>query len=78
MKHWKYLNEDPTERVDDAGYRVEDGIVVHGEDRPTTRKAYDEFTRYWRKTKDELRAEEALWAARSGPVTVRRIGEEVA
>lgn len=76
MRKHKYLT-DPTTTADESGYRVEEGIVIDPTDDPSTCRAYDEWTRFWRRSKEDLRAEEAAWAARSGPVTVRKIGEEV-
>lgn len=55
--------------ADEAGYRVEDGIVVDEAPRPTRRRTREEFVY---KTRLELEAEELAWAARSGPVTTRR------
>jgi hypothetical protein len=70
MRAHKYLT-DPIETADEAGYRVEEGIVLDPCSTPADdRRAYDEFTRYWRRTKDELRAEEESWAARSGPCVI--------
>lgn len=69
----KYLT-DPLVAGDEAGYTVEDGIVIDTETRQNMR-AYDEWTRYWRKTPAEKEAEEAAWAARSGPVTIIRKGK---
>lgn len=68
----RYLTGEPI-HPDEAGYVVEEGVVLDAAtDSPNTRKAYDEFTRYWRRSSEDLRAEEAAWAARSGPcVTLR-------
>lgn len=68
----RYIHPDPTQHWDEAGYHVEDGILVDADTKPN-HQAFDYWTRYWRPTSDELRAEEAAWAARSGPVTVRRV-----
>ena len=58
--------------ADEAGYSIEEGVVIDPDTKPNARRAYDEFTRYWRRSPQELRAEEAAWAARSGPcVTLR-------
>lgn len=65
---------------DEAGYTVEDGVILDDEDgtRPNARKVYDEWTRYWPKTSEEKKAEEAAWAAKSGPVTIIRKGKVAA
>jgi hypothetical protein len=70
----KYL-VDPIE-VDEAPdlYRIEDGVLVDDTERPEKNRAYDEFTRYWQRSKEDLRAEEAGWAARCGPVTIIQKG----
>lgn len=68
MNH-KYVQ--PVAPCDEAGYSIENGVIVDETERPNARKAYDDWTRFWRKTSAELRAEEAEWASRSGPVEVR-------
>lgn len=69
----RYLNADPAQAPDEAGYDVVDGVVVDSTEahRPNTRR-FGEFTRWYQKTKDELAAEELAWAARSGPVRIIR------
>lgn len=74
MNH-KFLSPDAT-HADEAGYSIEDGIVVDIDSRPNARKVYDEWTRYWAKTPAEKQAEEAAWAARSGPVTIINPGRK--
>ena len=65
----RYLTED-LNHPDEAGYAVEDGVVVDIDARPNARRAYDEWTRFWPRTKEDLAAEEAAWAARSGPCII--------
>ena len=65
---------DTLDHRDEAGYHVEDGIVTDDTEdyRPTGRKT-GELTRTAHVQTDlERRIEEANWAARSGPVTIRR------
>jgi hypothetical protein len=72
MSNHKFLTDAPV-HDDEAGYTIEDGVVVESTERPNARKAYDEWTRFWPKTSADYRAEEAEWAARSGPcVTLRK------
>ena len=56
----------------DPGYRCEDGIVVEAEDLKPTRRRYTGINRSYNQTKIERAAEEAAWAARSGPVIIKR------
>jgi len=70
MNH-KFLSADAV-HADEAGYRIEEGVLMDIEDRPTARKAYDEWTRYWAPSAEEKKAEEVAWAQRSGPVTIIR------
>lgn len=67
----RYLDPTPT-HADEAGYVIEDGIVVDIDSRPTARKAYDEWTRYWQPSQEDRMAEEAAWAAKSGPCVIIR------
>lgn len=67
----KYLTAEPV-HSDEAGYVIEDGVLIDIEERPTARKAYDEWTRYWAPSPADKKAEELAWAQRSGPcVTIR-------
>lgn len=60
------------DHADEAGYTIEDGVLIDIEERPTARKAYDEWTRYWAPSPVEKKAEELAWAQRSGPcITIR-------
>lgn len=59
---------------DEAGYTIEDGVLLDADSKPNARRAYDEFTRYWRRSAAELRAEEEAWAARSGPCVTLKSG----
>lgn len=66
-----FLTAEPVHQ-DEAGYTIEEGVLVDIEERPTARKAYDEWTRYWTPSPADKKAEELAWAARSGPcVTIR-------
>lgn len=69
----RYLNVDPTQAPDEAGYSVVEGVVIDGTEaiRPNTRR-FGEFTRWHQRTRNELLSEELSWAARSGPVRVIR------
>lgn len=71
MSNHKYLTAAPV-HDDEAGYTIEDGVVVDATERPTRRKVYDEWTRYWSPSREDRLAEEAAWAARSGPVIIKR------
>lgn len=62
----------------DPGYRCEDGIVVESEDTKPTRRRYTGIARSYNQTKIERAAEEAAWAARSGPVYTIREGKNKA
>lgn len=73
----KYLNPNPV-HPDEAGYVIEEGVVVDDTERPTRRRAYDEFTRFWPKTSADFRAEEETWAARSGPCVIIKQGRKTA
>ena len=73
----KFFTDNP-EHPDEAGYTVEDGIVVNDEDRPETHKAFDYWSRAWTPSREQMRAEEAAWAARSGPVVIKRKGRQSA
>jgi hypothetical protein len=66
------------DRSDEAGYTIEDGIVVDIDSRPNARRAYDEWTRYWQPSAADRQAEEAAWAARSGPVYTIKEGKRTA
>lgn len=70
----KYL-ADPievlTEAPDDT-YCIEEGVPVDDTERPNSRKAYDAWTRFWPRTSEDLRAEEASWAAKSGPCVIKQ------
>ena len=71
MNH-KFFTDRP-DHVDEAGYTVEDGIVVDDTERPEAHKAYDYWSRAWTPSREQMRAEEAAWAARSGPcVTIKK------
>lgn len=72
----RYFDPDPATRPDEAGYHIEDGIVV--DDTEVRVRDFDALTRYHYPSEMERRAEEARWAAKSGPVTVRRLRREVA
>lgn len=74
MNH-KFLTAE-TEHADEAGYTIEDGVVVDIDSRPNARKAYDEWTRYWVPSPTEKKIEEAQWAARSGPVIIIKEGRQ--
>lgn len=76
-RNHKYL-ADPLETADEAGYTIEDGVVLDFDSKPNARKAWDEWTRYWRPSAEDLRAEEAAWAARSGPVIIKQEGRKSA
>lgn len=78
LRPHKYL-ADPLV-VDEAPdcYSIEEGVLVEPIERPNTRKAYDEFTRYWPRTSEDLRAEEATWAAKSGPCVIIQQGRKTA
>lgn len=57
---------------DEAGYRIEDGIIQDFEPRRTARR-----TRHWTfQPQAALAAEEAAWAARSGPVHIIQPGRK--
>jgi hypothetical protein len=78
QQHHLYLHGEPLEVSDEAGYRVEQGIIVDDNETPEARKGYRLLARYEfdrPRTAEEVRTEEARYAARNGPVTVRRIGE---
>lgn len=66
--------------VDEApiDYVIEEGVLVDRTERPNQRKAYDEFTRFWPRTSDEYRIEEAAWAAKSGPCVIIKPGRGAA
>jgi hypothetical protein len=60
----------------DPGYAVQDGVVINRDDdtpKPTSRR-YQTSIRTYEQTKIERRAEEAAWAARSGPVYIKQKG----
>lgn len=71
------LDISPT-RADEAGYTIEDGVVVDIDSRPNARKVFDEFTRYWHPSAADRQAEEEAWAARSGPVIIKKAGRKTA
>jgi hypothetical protein len=72
MKRPHLYLADPLDVSDEAGYRIEEGVILDVEDRPTARRAYGEFTRYWQPSKEDRLAEEARWAALSGPcITIK-------
>lgn len=65
----KYLTAEPTRT--EQGYRIEDGALV--DDLPAKVRLRDELERLHLPSGVELKAEEASWAARSGPVyTIER------
>lgn len=64
----KYLTGDPSTVTDEAGYQIEDGIIVDPASDPNWSKPSRVADRYNRPTREQLLAEEAAWAARSGPV----------
>lgn len=68
MTYYRHLTDD-LNHSDEAGYRIEDGVIVD----VTERKA-DYYTKasryYYYPGREEKHAEELAWAARSGPVTV--------
>ena len=71
--HFKHLHGEPAEVTDEAGYRVEDGIVVDPlSDLRTDSREYGNLTRWHEQTPFERRCEEVAWAALSGPVTIRK------
>lgn len=74
----KFLSPEPI-HADEAGYTIEDGIVKDATEgvRPNTRM-FGEFTRWHQPTREEILAEEAAWAARSGPVIIKRKGRTAA
>lgn len=67
----RYLDITPT-HTDEAGYTIEEGVVIDSDSRPTARKAYDEWTRHWQPSQEDRKAEEATWAAKSGPCVIIR------
>jgi hypothetical protein len=75
----KYL-ADPIDVASEApvDYRVEDGVLVDITERPTARKAYDDWTRYWQPSPEDRKAEEAAWAAKSGPCVIINPGRKTA
>lgn len=73
----KFLTAAPVHE-DEAGYSIEDGVIVDADERPTARKAYDEWTRYWAPSPEQKKAEEAAWAARSGPCITIKEGRKIA
>lgn len=70
----RYMEISPDHR-DEAGYKVEDGIIVEPEVelKPYTRE-YNARTRppTWEQTREARMAEEMQWASRSGPVITIR------
>lgn len=73
--HHKFLHGEPLECSDEAGYTVEDGIIVDDNETPEARKGYRLLARYEfdrPRTVEEIRTEEARYAARNGPVTITR------
>lgn len=78
-RHHTYLHARADEVTDEAGYTVEDGVVIDGtEDYRPTGREFLELTRRQHPTRDDLLAEEVAWAARSGPVYIKKPGGEVA
>ncbi|HEU5118376.1 MAG TPA: hypothetical protein VFT74_17315, partial [Isosphaeraceae bacterium] len=68
-----YLHAELDEVADEAGYTVADGVVIDGtEDYRPTGREFLKLTRRQTPTRDDLLAEEAAWAARSGPVYIIR------
>lgn len=70
MTHY-FKNLTTEQHTDEAGYRIEEGVIVEPADRREIRDYYAERSRYYYPGSEEKAAEEARWAARSGPVTVR-------
>lgn len=73
----KFLNAAPDREVE-QNYTIEDGVVLDFDSKPNARKAYDEWTRYWTPSAADKAAEEAAWAARSGPCIVIKEGRKIA
>lgn len=67
----RYLKGDPIEDPQ-QDYDIDQGIVVDRVEKPTARRNWTAMSRYYRPTKADREAEEASWAARSGPVYVVR------
>lgn len=79
--HHKFLHGEPLECTDEAGYTVEDGIIVDDNETPEARRGYRLLARYEfdrPRTAEEVRTEEARYAARNGPVTVTKVGNNSA
>lgn len=74
-RHHKFLHDDPEQISDETGYpyKIEDGVMIDPDPAldPYSRE-YRETTRFHIPSKAEMLAEEQAWAARSGPVTIRK------
>lgn len=72
----RYLCEDPESRTDESGYpyKIEDGVNVDFDPKPFTREhnTATRYATYDHPTHEQLLAEEAAWAAKSGPVITRK------
>lgn len=75
----RYAQATPTAVEATEDYRVEDGVLIDRTEaaRPNTRQ-FNEMTRYHAPTPVERLAEEVEWAARSGPVVIKRPARRVA
>lgn len=73
----RYFSDSPL-HPDEAGYTIEDGVIIDPAGEIKRGRAYDNITRALppQAAKLEAKIEEARWAARSGPVTVRYRHEE--
>lgn len=74
MNH-KYLTPEAT-HADEAGYVVDEGIVVDPASEPTRYHRQFSDLSVTPPSKEELLAEEARWAAQSGPCVIINPGRK--